>query len=695
MKKGSNRRHSGNSPQSNNSNWTQIFSAYRIFFSCAHVGKVVPSSKRVVLWKFGFSNEQAIGDGLVGTDCLGEEHEVKLTWSVRSGRVQVLYNSRDITSLGTFMQNAPSGNHGNSFGFGGLPKVLSAGSDTLSHGSGSSIGNASASTGKKQSRGRSLIPKIPLLSRDVSNESNSQDSTSSKKSASSRRSARSASPSAPSFIEFTWRTSAHHSLTIRAHVSASPGYQQYELLVDGRSFLSLPTAYELGTKEYIVNYREDFSRKQFTKPVQNPNIRENSRRSPSPSRPLQQQNQTSRAKYSTEDELNNDVNVGSESLLDIIRHDVESTVPGTDMMMSRAIICAFSEDRDLSEILPTNSTKARAREDEIVYETDCIYAANEWMKWNARSSAHDNLDRKCAFLQTQINKMVACVRHNLISPVAASQAIHSVAAVLDMELAVPLPRNTIVLFSLNKYVTREHVVNALKIYGKIEGAAVASGNKGFALCRYKVSKSCRRALEASFRDEIIIHLSSPQVHELSQLSSSIVTSPPKKPHARRAHTTSAMPNENGSHQHHNNSHTINAAGIRSYQRQLRQQKTTPENNMYEEIVQPFATTRISAGSQKQASINKDDDLLYNSSFEDFNKVGLVRRPSLDESGRYHLESTDFPYDVGEGYYDKQRSQRNTLRTFSTFDDDSPSMSRSKVHGNSFRYDSVSEGYGEF
>ena len=175
---------------------------------------------------------------MTGTDCRGEEHEVKFTWSVRSGRVQVVYNSKDITSLGSFLQNASSlTSHSDQGGHIGVPRTFTSGSDARSHGSASSTGNTTGSASTSQNRGRSFVPKIPILTRDMSNETNSQDSVNSK------RSARSNSPSAPSFIEFTWLTSAQHQITIRAHLSPPPGYHQYDLLIDGRSFLSLPTAY--------------------------------------------------------------------------------------------------------------------------------------------------------------------------------------------------------------------------------------------------------------------------------------------------------------------------------------------------------------------------------------------------------------------------------------------------------------------
>jgi hypothetical protein len=372
------------------------------------------------------------------------------------------------------------------------------------------------------------------------------------------------------------------------------------------------------------------------------------------------------------------------------------------MMMSRAIICAFSEDRDLSEILPTASTREKAKQDPLVYETDCIYAASEWMKWNAQSSAHDMVDRKCSFLQTQINRMVAAVRHNLISPVAASQAIHSVAAVLDMDLAVPLPRNTIVLFGLRKDVKREHVLNALQVYGKIDGVSVASGNKGFAVCRFRGTQASNRALGASFRDEIIIQHVSPQVRELSQFSASMNATPSKLQPRRHqsASTTTKAPQQ----RKHPGSQTFDAAGVRSYQRGQAQAYRVHSDEDMNQFSNHFAGTSIShdgfmalSPRDKHETNSLPRAATHTTTFDDFSGFGLVRKPSLDDGGRFHLPSSDFPFDVGNS---SSRNSRNVQRnndfgTYTTIDDKSAAFSRSKSHGSNKTYDSVSTNYGEF
>lgn len=447
---------------------------------------------------------------------------------------------------------------------------------------------------------------------------------------------------------------------------------------------------ELGTKEYAVKNRVEIHRRQTSSPspTQNATNRVPTKRRPSFSQPLHEDSTGTQTHATSveQSEPHDELLSSHDSLIDIVRQDVESTVPGTEMMMSRAIICAFSEDRDLSEILPTASTKERAKQDPLVYEADCIYAANEWMKWNAQSSAHDTIDRKCSFLQTQINRMVASVRHNLISPVAASQAIHSVAAVLDMDLAVPLPRNTVVLFGLRKDVKREHVINALKMYGKMDGVAVASGNKGFAVCRFRGTQASNRALGASFRDEIIIQHVSPQVRELSQLSASINTSPSKLK-ARRIQSAS-IPSTTATTQPRRQpvSQSFDPTRIDS-----QSHRSYLDMNKFS---RHFAGSSISNDGFMTGSLRNVNEA--QATFGDFNNgFGVVRRPSLDDGGCFQVPSSDFPFDVGHPYNSTSQEQdNNNFGTYTTIDDKNPAFTRRKSNesGNTFN---SSTSFGEF
>jgi hypothetical protein len=69
-----------------------------------------------VLRRFGFPNLKALEDGLAGTECRGEEHEVVIVWSITSGKRQIIMDGREIhfsanrTGMIDFSWNA-KGNH--------------------------------------------------------------------------------------------------------------------------------------------------------------------------------------------------------------------------------------------------------------------------------------------------------------------------------------------------------------------------------------------------------------------------------------------------------------------------------------------------------------------------------------------------------------------------------------------------------
>lgn len=172
------------------------FPVYQIDFSAVAAGKRVAATKRRVRWyvclhyigivcpastneslfvrRFGFPNEAALADGLTGTDCRGEEHEVVIVWSVTSGKRQILMDGREV------------------------------------HYSSNRVG----------------------------------------------------------IIDFSWNTKGNHVLKTLCHAAApmtpTPGFRQYDLLIDGQSFFTMPKVYELGIKGSSanenrvpgVNYRE-------------------------------------------------------------------------------------------------------------------------------------------------------------------------------------------------------------------------------------------------------------------------------------------------------------------------------------------------------------------------------------------------------------------------------------------------------
>lgn len=72
------------------------FLVYQIDFNAVAAGKRVTSTKRKIRWRFGFANQKALADGLTGTDCRGEEHDVTIVWSITSGKRQIMMDGREV-----------------------------------------------------------------------------------------------------------------------------------------------------------------------------------------------------------------------------------------------------------------------------------------------------------------------------------------------------------------------------------------------------------------------------------------------------------------------------------------------------------------------------------------------------------------------------------------------------------------------
>jgi hypothetical protein len=69
---------------------------YQIDFESTNKGRRVAATKRRVKWSFGFSHLPAVQQGLSGTDCRGEEHEVVLVMSLTSGKQRVLADGTEV-----------------------------------------------------------------------------------------------------------------------------------------------------------------------------------------------------------------------------------------------------------------------------------------------------------------------------------------------------------------------------------------------------------------------------------------------------------------------------------------------------------------------------------------------------------------------------------------------------------------------
>jgi hypothetical protein len=108
--------------------------------------------------RFGYANEKALSDGLTGTDCRGEEHDVTIVWSITSGKRQISMDGREIHY----------------------------------------------------------------------------------------------STNRASILDFSWSTQGNHVIKVISHAApplqATPGFRQYDLLIDGQSFFTMPKVFQLGVR---------------------------------------------------------------------------------------------------------------------------------------------------------------------------------------------------------------------------------------------------------------------------------------------------------------------------------------------------------------------------------------------------------------------------------------------------------------
>jgi hypothetical protein len=69
---------------------------YRVEWSSLAIGKVIASSKRKIVFKFGFVNEDAIANGLTGAECRGDEHEIVVGFSLSTGKRAIAYDRKEV-----------------------------------------------------------------------------------------------------------------------------------------------------------------------------------------------------------------------------------------------------------------------------------------------------------------------------------------------------------------------------------------------------------------------------------------------------------------------------------------------------------------------------------------------------------------------------------------------------------------------
>ncbi|KAL9191012.1 hypothetical protein ACHAXT_000718 [Thalassiosira profunda] len=70
---------------------------YQIEYKVTNQGKKLSGTKRLILFRFGYANSDALMRGETGIGCRGEEHDLVVGWSITGGKRSIHMNGREIT----------------------------------------------------------------------------------------------------------------------------------------------------------------------------------------------------------------------------------------------------------------------------------------------------------------------------------------------------------------------------------------------------------------------------------------------------------------------------------------------------------------------------------------------------------------------------------------------------------------------
>ncbi|KAK1734698.1 hypothetical protein QTG54_014571 [Skeletonema marinoi] len=99
---GNQRSHNGNASVCGSTSATTVADGgrgrcpYQIGFNVQNAGKQMSTSKRIIHFRFGFANPQALASGQAGVDCRGQEHDLSITWSITGGKRTIAIDGREI-----------------------------------------------------------------------------------------------------------------------------------------------------------------------------------------------------------------------------------------------------------------------------------------------------------------------------------------------------------------------------------------------------------------------------------------------------------------------------------------------------------------------------------------------------------------------------------------------------------------------
>lgn len=227
------------------------------------------------------------------------------------------------------------------------------------------------------------------------------------------------------------------------------------------------------------------------------------------------------------------------NILESLRHRITSIIPDSHDMVSRAIVKALSDDMydssSCSSSLGSSSFDS-SHQSAMQIAAEAVWETAEWINLNVQYAPRpDVLVQKRDFLQKQMDILFMHAHHERLTEDGVARTLSDVATLLGMPIRVAVPRDTIVLKDLDKATDTEALLVALMVYGEIKEVGMPCNGQRFAICRFTSERGPLRALSAAEQGLLLINGRRPQ---LSLLEKPIL--PIRPTMVERAYTTPHM-----------------------------------------------------------------------------------------------------------------------------------------------------------
>lgn len=442
--------------------------AYKLKFLYEPLGRYFRSSKRRLYWSFGFTNLTRLQSGHTGNDCRGEEHEVEVLWSLRSGKTRVYWNRRNISSQ---IRKDPKSE-----------KVILSWK-TPSGELLQVVANSEPAPGVVQydllidGVSFSFMPDVLDLGRTDTP---------------------------------AWPDEYDRDKEISFESSQELSFDESKARIK-RMTMGETERVESSCLESNGSDRDSLHSLHDHFPFDGRGIR------------------LAMAGFGSEsveaDELHSEL---YSPMLESLRHRIVTCLPQTEEMISRSIIQTFFPDyvsQHSEDILSTASRSSEERDPQQI-EVDALFGAYEWVvlhsdsdpllsltymhrpnrasgnrnrSWSAPGSSSsplfDSHETELDHMQKLIDSIFIKVRNEDLSSDEGARILLGVAAILQLEFASHLPGDTVIFDDLDPSISTDDLRSALCAYGDLEAVAISSQSPKFGFCRFFSEGSFKRFLE--------------------------------------------------------------------------------------------------------------------------------------------------------------------------------------------------------